>query len=56
MIRDFADDETERVWDGRGSRVLPPDIQQPHDTSSVSLTSSKGLTNFAFHEVIDWNS
>ncbi len=28
MIRNFADAETECVWKGRGSRKLPPDIQQ----------------------------
>ena len=27
MIRSFADPETERVWKGRRSRKLPPDIQ-----------------------------
>lgn len=27
MIRSFADKETERVWNGRRSRKLPPDIQ-----------------------------
>lgn len=28
MIRSFADDETELIWNGRRSRKLPPDIQQ----------------------------
>ncbi len=28
MIRSFADEETERVWNGERSRVLPPDIQK----------------------------
>jgi toxin HigB-1 len=28
MIRDFDDDETERVWNGQRSRKLPSDIQQ----------------------------
>ena len=27
MIRNFADKETERVWNGVRSRKLPPDIQ-----------------------------
>lgn len=27
MISSFADQETERVWDGSGSRRLPPTIQ-----------------------------
>ena len=27
MIRSFADKETERIWSGRRSRKLPPDIQ-----------------------------
>ena len=27
MIRGFADPETERIWNGRRSRRLPPDIQ-----------------------------
>lgn len=27
MIRDFADEETGRVWNGERSRKLPPDIQ-----------------------------
>jgi proteic killer suppression protein len=27
MIRSFADKETERIWNGRRSRKLPPDIQ-----------------------------
>lgn len=27
MILSFADKETERVWDGRRSRKLPPEIQ-----------------------------
>ncbi|MCP3734797.1 type II toxin-antitoxin system RelE/ParE family toxin [Sphingomonas sp. RP10(2022)] len=29
MIRNFADAETERVWNREGSRRLPPDIQRP---------------------------
>lgn len=28
MIRSFTDKETEKVWDGAGSRRLPADIQQ----------------------------
>ena len=28
MIRSFADKETERIWNGRLSRKLPPDIQK----------------------------
>ncbi|MEE4153636.1 MAG: type II toxin-antitoxin system RelE/ParE family toxin [Erythrobacter sp.] len=28
MIQSFADKETERVWSGRRSRKLPPDIQE----------------------------
>ncbi|MFN3388547.1 MAG: type II toxin-antitoxin system RelE/ParE family toxin [Allosphingosinicella sp.] len=28
MIRGFDDDETEHVWTGKGSRKLPPEIQQ----------------------------
>jgi proteic killer suppression protein len=27
MIRTFADDETETIWNGKRSRKLPPDIQ-----------------------------
>lgn len=27
MIRNFADEETERIWNGRRSRKLPADIQ-----------------------------
>lgn len=27
MIRSFADPETEKIWNGVRSRVLPPDIQ-----------------------------
>lgn len=27
MLRSFADKETERVWNGLRSRMLPPDIQ-----------------------------
>lgn len=27
MIRSFADPETEKIWLGRHSRKLPPDIQ-----------------------------
>jgi proteic killer suppression protein len=27
MIRSFADDETETIWNGERSRKLPPDIQ-----------------------------
>lgn len=27
MIRSFADPETERIWNGLGSRKLPSDIQ-----------------------------
>ncbi len=27
MIRNFAEPETERIWSGRRSRKLPPDIQ-----------------------------
>ncbi len=28
MIRNFADRETERIWQGLRSRRLPPDIQE----------------------------
>ncbi len=28
MIRDFAETETERVWNGERSRTLPPEIQK----------------------------
>lgn len=28
MIRNFADPETERIWNRERSRKLPPDIQQ----------------------------
>lgn len=28
MIHSFADFETEKIWNGRRSRKLPPDIQQ----------------------------
>lgn len=28
MIRSFADEETERIWNGGRSRELPPDIQK----------------------------
>lgn len=28
MIRNFADKETEKIWNGLGSRRLPADIQQ----------------------------
>lgn len=28
MIRNFDDAETERVWNGKQSRKLPPDIQR----------------------------
>lgn len=28
MIADFADRETERIWNGNRSRKLPPDIQK----------------------------
>lgn len=27
MIRDFADTETAKIWNGERSRRLPPDIQ-----------------------------
>ena len=27
MIRDFADDSTQSIWNGERSRKLPPDIQ-----------------------------
>jgi len=27
MIRAFADDETEKIWNGERSRKLPPDMQ-----------------------------
>lgn len=29
MIRNFADRETERIWQRQKSRKLPPDIQRP---------------------------
>lgn len=28
MIKSFACDETEKIWEGEASRRLPPDIQQ----------------------------
>ena len=28
MIRNFGDRETERIWNGKPSRKLPPDIQK----------------------------
>ena len=39
MIRSFACDETERIWSGRRSRKLPPDIQ------TVALRKLRLLNN-----------
>ena len=43
MIRRFANEETERVWLGRRSRRLPPDIQPTARRKLRQIDSSERL-------------
>lgn len=47
MIRNFADEETERVWRGRQSRKLPPDIQQTARRKLRQLDAAEQLQDLA---------
>jgi proteic killer suppression protein len=47
MIRSFADAETERVWNGRSSRRLPPDIQRNARRKLRQLDASERLDELA---------
>ena len=43
MIRSFRDRETERIWNGRGSRCLPPNIQETALRKLRQLNRAKQL-------------
>lgn len=43
MIRDFADEETERVWKGERSRKLPQDMQDRALVRLRMLNRAKSL-------------
>ena len=43
MIRSFADRETELIWNGKRSRVVPPDIQKRAFTKLLMLDASNSL-------------
>lgn len=43
MIRSFADKETEKIWNGAGSRRLPGDIQQVARRKLRMLNSATAL-------------
>ena len=45
MIRNFADTETELVWNGERSRRLPPDIQQPARRKLTQLEAAEQPTD-----------
>ena len=54
MIRSFADEETERIWGGRRSRKLPPDIQRTArrkraDEPAAVAPTVWGAANLAFN-------
>lgn len=43
MISNFADRETERIWNGQRSRKLPPDIQQRARAKLIMLEAAESL-------------
>lgn len=45
MIRDIADKETKKVWNGERSRKLPPDIQPKSRRLLFQLDSSDVLAD-----------
>ena len=45
MIRNFADKETEKIWDGERSRKLPPGIQPKSRRLLFQLDSSDILAD-----------
>ena len=47
MIRGFADDQTERIWDGKRSRKLPPDIQRTARRKLRQLDAAERLQDMA---------
>jgi toxin HigB-1 len=53
MIRSFASRETERIWNGVGSRRLPTDIANKA-LVKLRLTAQGRWTICAFRREIDW--
>lgn len=47
MIRSFADNQTEQVWNGYRSRKLPPDIQDRALTRLKMLNRAKTLDDLS---------
>ncbi len=45
MIQNFADDEAARIWSGRRSRKLPPDIQPTALRKLRLLNQARVLTD-----------
>ena len=43
MIKSFVGAETEKVWQGKGSRKLPPDIQRPALRRLMALNAARSL-------------
>jgi proteic killer suppression protein len=43
MIASWADSETERIWNGQFSKVLPQDIQRVAKRKLVHVNSAVGL-------------
>ena len=47
MIRNFADEETERIWRGGRSRKRPPDIQQTARRKLREINRAKKISDLA---------
>ncbi|EDY18411.1 plasmid maintenance system killer [Chthoniobacter flavus Ellin428] len=45
MIQDFRDKETERIWNGKGSRRFPADIQRVAVRKLLQLSASEVLSD-----------
>ena len=48
MIRAFTDKETERIWSGRLSRKLPPDIQKRALLKLLVIDAASDLDDLRF--------
>ncbi len=45
VIVNFSSDETEKIWLGKGSRKLPPDIQRSALRRLMTLHAARSLTD-----------
>jgi toxin HigB-1 len=43
VIKSFRSEETARIWEGKTSRKLPPDIQRPAFRRLITLNAAQSL-------------